>query len=481
MATITNTDFATEVKSDRLKVLHQATLVIAAVILFGLITFGISSYLPSQVALMGGISLLIVILACLATGYVLRRGNLEPATWIYGMGGILAITFLLTQDNETVHQTIPYIAPILVFIIGVLLSPASTILFAIISSILVLFAPSVGQASINIEIHQTFAVILILFSAAMATQIAGELYQVTQWALQNYQRERKTNDELFEKRHELQRSLKRSEVLSENLQETNKELESATRAAEDAKNFRGQFLANMSHELRTPLNAIIGFSETMLQFPVMYDDETLPPAYERDLSQIYSSGRQLLHVINDILDLAKVDAGKLELHLSGVDAVPLINAAMSTTKGLIGKKSIMLERNVPDDLPKVWADETRLRQVLLNIYSNAAKYTDEGVIKVTARVIGDEVEIAIKDTGIGIDPEYHGKLFQEFQQAKAGGRDARSGSGLGLAISRQLLELMGGRIWMESEVGKGSTFFFTVKVYDPQAENPPTMTLQMEN
>src|SRR5690606_33079846 len=152
--------------------------------------------------------------------------------------------------------------------------------------------------------------------------VTGELYQITEWALSNYQRERRTNDELFEKRQALQKSLKRSEALADRLGEINQALEYASAAAEEAKNFRGQFLANMSHELRTPLNAIIGFSETMLQFPIMYDNESLPSPYERDLGQIYNSGRQLLHVINDILDLARVDAGKLEIHLSPVDVRP---------------------------------------------------------------------------------------------------------------------------------------------------------------
>lgn len=158
--------------------------------------------------------------------------------------------------------------------------------------------------------------------------------------------------------------------------------------------------------------------------------------------------------------------------MGAVDPLPLMLAAMSTTKGLIANKPIVLEKDVPEDLPRVWADETRLRQVLLNLYSNAAKYTDEGSIKLIARVEGDELIVAVKDTGIGIDPEYHDKLFQEFQQAKAGGRDARSGSGLGLAISKQLLTLMGGRIWMESAVGVGSTFYFAVPLYRGQDGQP---------
>jgi signal transduction histidine kinase len=129
---------------------------------------------------------------------------------------------------------------------------------------------------------------------------------------------------------------------------------------------------------------------------------------------------------------------------------------------------VQLLKDVPDELPRVWADETRLRQVLLNLYSNAAKYTDKGSIKLMTKVEGDELLVAVRDTGVGIAPEFHDKLFKEFQQVKAGGKEARAGSGLGLAISRQLLELMGGQIWMESTLGEGSTFYFSVPLYNNQ-------------
>jgi signal transduction histidine kinase len=173
----------------------------------------------------------------------------------------------------------------------------------------------------------------------LAAQATGELYQISEWALQNYQKERRTNDELFEKRQELQRSLRRSEALGDKLQDTLGELQLAHQQAEEAKNFRGQFLANMSHELRTPLNAIIGFSETMLHFPMMYNDEKLPDTYERDLSQIFASGQQLLYVINDILDLAKVDAGKLEIHMEETSVDAILQAVQSTARGLVKDKT----------------------------------------------------------------------------------------------------------------------------------------------
>jgi signal transduction histidine kinase len=222
----------------------------------------------------------------------------------------------------------------------------------------------------------------------------------------------------------------------------------------------------MSHELRTPLNAIIGFSETMLKFPAMYDGINLPNAYEGDLQQIYQSGRQLLGLINDILDLSKVDAGKLEIHMGKVDLKPIINGVLSTASGLIGNRPVKLETDLPDTIPSVWADDARVRQVLLNLYSNAAKFTDQGTVVLTVREVDDGIRVSVKDSGIGIRNESLDVIFEEFKQAESSkGRDPRSGAGLGLAISRQLMTLMGGRIWAESEYGKGSTFNFVMQKY----------------
>ncbi len=470
--TITNSDFVTEVKVDRLNTMNQITFVAAFVVLMLVLTFGVTRALSQDGTVGIALGCVVLMIGTALSRFVLKRNYVDAASWIYALSGMVTVAVLIAFGDQTALQTLVFVYPVIVFVVGLLISPTSTIWALILSVVLTFAVPSVQQGQFVATPHQGFAVFVMLLAAAFAAQVSGELYQVAEWALANYKRERKVNDELFQKRQELTLSLKRSEVLSENLMHANAELEAAKRAAEEAKNFRGQFLANMSHELRTPLNAIIGFSETMLQFPIMYDDEKLPPAYERDLSQIYSSGRQLLHVINDILDLAKVDAGKLELSMSAVDPLPLMLAAMSTTKGLLGNKPVILEKDLPEDLPRVWADETRLRQVLLNLYSNAAKYTDKGSIKLIARVEGDELIVAVKDTGIGIDPEYHDKLFREFQQAKAGGRDARSGSGLGLAISKQLLDLMGGRIWMESAVGVGSTFYFALPLYREQDRQP---------
>jgi signal transduction histidine kinase len=237
----------------------------------------------------------------------------------------------------------------------------------------------------------------------------------------------------------------------------------------------------MSHELRTPLNAIIGFSETMLAFPTMYDSVPLPPAYEHDLKYIFESGKQLLNLINDILDLSKVDAGKLDIHVETVELAPIVEGVLSTAAGLIGNKPVKLIRELPTPLPSVLADSNRVRQVLTNLYSNAVKFTDSGSITLTICQVDGMVQFSVKDTGPGIAPQFHETIFEEFKQAEIVGRDPRSGAGLGLAIARQLLTLMQGRIWVESEVGKGSTFHVVLpaQISHPESEETrPVAALQ---
>jgi signal transduction histidine kinase len=236
----------------------------------------------------------------------------------------------------------------------------------------------------------------------------------------------------------------------------------------------------MSHELRTPLNAIIGFSQTMLDFPAMYDGVDLPNQYRQDMSQVLGSGKVLLNIINDILDLSKVDAGKLDLEIQPVDLEPIVKGVLSTAVGLVGDKGnrIELQRKLPDPLPMVLGDPLRVRQVLLNLYSNASKFTDSGYIKLSLWEEDGEVIFAVEDTGIGIAEAERTSIFEEFRQGTAGRKKGRQGAGLGLAISQQLLRLMNGRLWFESTLGKGSTFYFALPTRAPGDQPPPTQEIE---
>ncbi len=245
----------------------------------------------------------------------------------------------------------------------------------------------------------------------------------------------------------------------------------AVKEMREADRLKSQFLANMSHELRTPLNSIIGFSRVILKGI----DGPTTDLQQQDLLAIHNSGQHLLGLINDILDLSRIEAGKMELTFDEVNLSELIASVMSTVTGLVKDKTIALHRNLPADLPSVRADAMRIRQVLLNLLSNAAKFTDDGSITVEASVIDNpkghpEITVNVIDTGPGISQEDQKKLFQPFSQVDASPTRKSGGSGLGLSISNHLVQMHGGRMGVESEPGKGSTFYFTLPAFRGKPE-----------
>ncbi|NLG97870.1 MAG: GAF domain-containing protein [Chloroflexi bacterium] len=249
--------------------------------------------------------------------------------------------------------------------------------------------------------------------------------------------------------------------------------ELSQKAIEDMKEIdrvKSQFLANMSHELRTPLNSIIGFSRVILKGI----DGPINEIQQQDLTAIYNSGQHLLSLINDILDLSKIEAGKMELSISEFNVADMINSAMSTAVGLVKDKPIKLETVIADNLPNVRADNTRARQVLINFLSNAAKFTDEGTILVeamptTSPTGKSEVMISVTDSGPGIAPQDQSKLFLPFSQVDDSPTRKTGGTGLGLSICRSLIDMHGGRIGLlRSELGVGSTFYFTLPAVVPE-------------
>jgi signal transduction histidine kinase/DNA-binding response OmpR family regulator len=232
------------------------------------------------------------------------------------------------------------------------------------------------------------------------------------------------------------------------------ELLAARREAEEANETKSRFLASTSHELRTPLNAIIGYSE-MLQEQA---EEEGHPGYIPDLGKIHSAGKHLLAVINDILDLSKIEAGKMELYLETFELRPVIDDVATTVRPLVEQHGNQFELQAAASLGAMRADVTRVRQVLLNLLSNASKFTDQGRITLAVERVGAEIVFRVRDTGIGMTPDQLGKLFQAFAQADVSTASKYGGTGLGLAISRRFCEMMGGSVTVESTPGSGSTF-----------------------
>lgn len=232
-------------------------------------------------------------------------------------------------------------------------------------------------------------------------------------------------------------------------------------AAEEANNTKSKFLANMSHELRTPLNSIIGYSDFLLE-------QLIGPLNEKQkkyVGNISMSGKHLLALINDILDLSRVEAGKMELRYTEISVPESVCEVVTTLLPLASKKNIHLEKDLDPRLRVLHADREKFKEILYNLTSNAIKFTPcEGSVTIGTKIVGDFAEISVRDSGVGISPEDQKKLFKPFSQIDAEETRTYQGSGLGLTIVQKLVELHGGKIWMESEVGKGSTLRFTLPI-----------------
>jgi signal transduction histidine kinase len=278
-----------------------------------------------------------------------------------------------------------------------------------------------------------------------------------------YRLEVKTGDELQVLAEEFNRMAARLQesyaTLEQRIAERTGELAQKSRELEAASRHKSEFLANMSHELRTPLNSVIGFSEVLRDR--MFGD--LNPKQTQYVEVILASGRHLLTLINDILDLSKIEAGRMELELATFDLPLAIQNALTLVSDRAARQGITLATSLDQRLGPLTADERKLKQILLNLLANAVKFTPEGGrVEVAASPSDGQVEISVTDTGIGIAEEDQGAIFEEFRQVGASENRPREGTGLGLPLAKRFVELHGGRIWVESKVGRGSTFTFTI-------------------
>jgi len=246
---------------------------------------------------------------------------------------------------------------------------------------------------------------------------------------------------------------------SEELMAQQQELIEKTIEVEKANQLKSDFLANMSHELRTPLNVIIGFSQLMIdEVPGKVNEEQ-----RHCLNDVLSSSQYLLSVINEVLDLSKIESGKIELRLTNISLTEVIESLRNTIMPILVQKKQSLDIEIEEGLPQVYADKAKLRQVLLNLLTNAIKFTlDEGKLEIEAVRDSDWCQVSVIDNGIGIKKEDQERIFEPFTQINVLEGEEREGTGLGLALTKQLVEMCGGKIWVDTEYRKGSRFTFTI-------------------
>jgi signal transduction histidine kinase/CheY-like chemotaxis protein len=314
-------------------------------------------------------------------------------------------------------------------------------------------------------VRQTFIPALTLGVFALVSYInAGSISEIIHWAVDIQQKDARRADDIFEQKEQLVDAMRQLTHAHSRLEMLNTQLAEAKKKTELASQAKSVFLSNMSHELRTPLNVIIGYTSSMLDMPEIYDDNVLSPSHRRSVQLVKDSGYYLLGLINDILDLSKIEAGKLELHWTAVDLVREFKGILATSVGLAKDKPIQIRPDFPENLPFAWADPTRVRQILLNLMSNAIKFTHTGSVTLHAHAEGETLYISVIDTGIGISEKAIAHIFDRFEQAERDTDKMFGGTGLGLDISKHLARMHGTDLTVQSVLGQGSSFTFTLSI-----------------
>jgi len=316
----------------------------------------------------------------------------------------------------------------------------------------------VGLASPSVR---WFSLGLVWLTAVLAWLSLRGFATALTWSQYSQQRSSELLAQLRVQRGQLNRTLKALQDTSEHLANVNQELSLARQEAEEARMLKEQFVANVSHELRTPLNLISGFAEIMYLDPDAYDGVQWSPELVGDLGELYRAAKHLQSLVNDILDLSRLDVVRLPMFREMLALGPVVRDAVDTVAPLIRQRGLTLACDLDAEMPLVFADRTRIRQVMINLLNNAVRFTEKGGIRVWMDASETAVTVHIQDTGVGIPEEQLGKLFTRFQQAEAGLRTG-AGTGLGLALSREFVELHGGSIWAESIPGQGSVFSFAL-------------------
>jgi signal transduction histidine kinase/DNA-binding response OmpR family regulator len=412
-------------------------------------------------------------------GLAVSLGSLFVAKLRPSLGAALAVLSLTVGSSLFVwtHPSPALVCSfvVCVFVAGTLLGPlAATVVGALgIIQIVVMALRSTPTLDWSVAVA---ALVLVCFGIVLAWAAWHPVYTALAWAWNSYDDALRRSEELRDRQGELNRALASLNETCYRLEVANQELARARAAAEEARQLKSEFAANISHELRTPLNLIIGFSEILVSLPGGSAQSALSPEARADVDVIHRNARHLSNLIDDVLDLSQVDAGRMGLTKERVSLSAIVNEAISAVARLFEARGLTLRSEVADDLPMLFVDRTRIRQVLINLLNNASRFTPAGGATISAGQSGANLIVSVVDTGVGIAPEDIPKVFEEFRQIDGSTRRPHDGSGLGLAICQRFVEMHGGAIWAESQPGQGTMFSFTL----PLIENVASATLRPE-
>lgn len=392
-----------------------------------------------------------------------RRAPIKRRSTLYlvGVCSTLWLGYTVSQDHSWLDYQI-----LVVSLAGLLLGPGPVFVFSSLATVFSINSLAGGGLH---DSRDTLSLLGLIWALSITSWLATHnLYTALRWALDSQSSAWATANEVRKRRGELRRAVDSLETTHKILQRTTSELRVAQHEAEEARRFKSRFVANISHELRTPLNVIVGFTEMLCTSPETYGDMAWPSALREDLLTIWRNSKHLLSMVDDVLDLAQIEAHQLPVLPEPTDIVQLIRSTLALSQSLLQQSEIELRLALPARGPVLDVDPTRIRQVLLNLINNATRFAPGGSIEVGGHVDGGTFAVYVHDTGVGIPPEKLETIFQDFEQADTSMRRAHQGAGLGLAISRHFVHLHGGQMWVESQVGQGSTFHFTLPL--PQTD-----------
>jgi signal transduction histidine kinase len=383
---------------------------------------------------------------------LIQRERQRLAGTVFVAVHMLLISLIMAQMWPR-GSALPYLFGIFVVLSAMLIDVTAGFLTWLLSTLLLLITAGM-VSSLSWSVLQAIAPpIFINFALALSSFLAAIDWKMAVESVSELQRRAmERRDELFQMKEELS-------LTNAKLKYLNEELDAARQAAENERDMRTRFMNNVSHELRTPLNAIVNFAYILSQ-----GGRGVVTAEQVDyLHRMENSGNHLLNVLNDLLDMARIESGEFKLHLETCELADICEEAVASTRGLIlDKPAVELVRDFPAEWPLVQVDKMRLKQALINLLGNAAKYTDEGHIALRVRANGEHLHLIVEDTGLGIAPENHQLIFQEFRQVEDKAARRRMGTGLGLPITRHLIERHGGQLTVDSDLGRGSTFTITL-------------------
>jgi signal transduction histidine kinase/CheY-like chemotaxis protein len=390
-----------------------------------------------------------------------RSSSAAAAVVIAGTAAAIFSTVWVTGASVA-----PYMFAVVVSLAGLLFGMKMVVVATVLCSAAVIAVGSLRWGYLPISSEVLSPVLVIGVVGVLSLLSIRNLYMALHWALDRAMAAQKNEEEARRHRGDLARTLKALTEAYQRLEYANYDLARAREAADEARLNKQRFVVSVSHEMRTPLNVLAALGEMMYLSPERYGDQSLPPDLRRDAREIYRSSKHLIRLADDVLDMAKIEAGQMRIDFEPVSLNAVVTETLDMIRPLVREKGVILRAEMPGALPLVLIDRDRVQQVLLNLLNNAQRYTGSGSITVRAVSDSEQIQVTVADTGVGIPPDEIEDIFKEFHQVEGLVAQGRGGHGLGLAICKRFIEMHGGHIWVESDgiPGHGSQFHFTLPV-----------------